>query len=61
MARILAQVEYKQALPALSYAELNDAYARLEERYNCLRSNWEWFKGTVYNPCEAALKRVDQN
>ncbi|MDN5326269.1 MAG: hypothetical protein PWP41_965 [Moorella sp. (in: firmicutes)] len=29
--------------PELTPAELNAAYGRLEERYNCLRSNWEWF------------------
>lgn len=47
----------------LSPAELNEAYARLEERYNCLRSNWEWFVKADYAPDRmgSILSRVEQN
>ncbi|QGP90796.1 hypothetical protein MGLY_01070 [Neomoorella glycerini] len=61
MAQVLAKVEYKQALPTLTVAELNEAYARLDERYNCLRSNWDWYMGADYSPHDKALCRVDQN
>ncbi|KYH32318.1 hypothetical protein [Neomoorella mulderi] len=61
MAQVLAQVEYTRGLPTLTANELNAAYARLDERYNCLRSNWDWFVGADYSPHEKALCRVDQN
>ncbi|MGI9950989.1 hypothetical protein V3F56_01410 [Moorellaceae bacterium AZ2] len=43
--------------------ELNEAYARLEERYNGLRSNWEWFVREDYRPDKntSILRRVEQN
>ncbi|GEA16141.1 MULTISPECIES: hypothetical protein [Neomoorella] len=61
MAQVLAKVEYKRVLPALTVNELNEAYARLDERYNCLRSNWEWFVGAAYSPYDKAQSRVEQN
>ncbi|MGI9860186.1 hypothetical protein SDD30_02215 [Moorella naiadis] len=62
MAKVLAEVEYAGVLPALTAGELNEAYARLEERYNCLRSNWEWFCRADYVPVAAdPAGKVDQN
>ncbi|HBT47314.1 MAG TPA: hypothetical protein DEA73_05485 [Peptococcaceae bacterium] len=47
----------------LSPKELNEAYARLEERYNSLRSNWEWFvkEDGRADRTAAVVRRVDQN
>lgn len=62
MARVLAEVNYQQVLPLLTAAELNEAYARLDERYNCLRSNWEWFCRADYVPVATEpAGRVGQN
>jgi len=43
--------------------ELNEAYGRLEEEYNMLRSNWEWFIGenSFKDPVYEILVRVEQN
>jgi len=40
---------------------LNEAYARLDERYNCLRSNWDWFAKSNYTTVVDSEVRVDQN
>ncbi|MBE3581467.1 MAG: hypothetical protein IMW96_07550 [Thermoanaerobacteraceae bacterium] len=47
----------------LSPEELNEAYARLEERYNGLRSNWEWFvkEDNRVDRTAGVLRRVDEN
>ncbi|SMB98909.1 hypothetical protein SAMN00808754_2625 [Thermanaeromonas toyohensis ToBE] len=43
--------------------ELNEAYGRLEEKYNNLRSNWEWFIGenSLKDPIYQILARIEQN
>ncbi|AKX94514.1 hypothetical protein [Neomoorella thermoacetica] len=62
MSQVLARTEYGKVLPELTPAELNAAYARLEERYNCLRSNWEWFTKAGYSRVVAdPAGRVEQN
>ncbi|WP_258359978.1 hypothetical protein [Moorella sulfitireducens (nom. illeg.)] len=61
MAYALAREEYKRVIPDLTVEELNEAYARLDDRYNCLRSNWEWFTGVDYLPHDKARNRVEQN
>ncbi|BCV21963.1 hypothetical protein [Moorella sp. Hama-1] len=62
MAKVLAEVDYTGVLPVLTATELNEAYARLDERYNCLRSNWDWFRRADYTPVAAdPAGRVDQN
>ncbi|MEW6276269.1 MAG: hypothetical protein AB1556_14305 [Bacillota bacterium] len=50
-----------------SPGELNHAYGLLEERYSCLRSNWDWFSkagnvpGTPGCRMAAIIRRVEQN
>lgn len=62
MSQALAKVEYERMLPRLTPAELNAAYARLEERYNCLRSNWEWFVKASHTLISVSpAVRVEQN
>ncbi|HHW07345.1 MAG TPA: hypothetical protein GXX34_07415 [Clostridia bacterium] len=43
--------------------ELNRAYARVDAAYNCLASNWEWFKDCRYeiDPWQQVQLRVEQN
>lgn len=43
--------------------ELNEAYGRLEEEYNTLRSNWEWFIGenSSKDPVYEILRKIEQN
>ncbi|MGB9661778.1 MAG: hypothetical protein ACPL5F_07125 [Moorellaceae bacterium] len=52
-------VEYSPLTPE----ELNAAYARLEERYNCWKSNWEWFIKAEYvsDGVSSIQARVEQN
>lgn len=42
---------------------LNEMYGRLEEEYNTLRSNWEWFVAgnSPVDPLYRILARVEQN
>lgn len=47
--------------------ELNHAYGLLEERYDCLCSNWDWFltagdvPGKAGCRMAAIIRRVEQN
>jgi len=47
--------------------ELNHTYGLLEERYNCLYSNWDWFitagdaPGNPGCRMAAIIRRVEQN
>lgn len=61
MAQVLARVKYERGLPLLTIRELNEAYARLDERYNCYRSNWEWFTSVRHTPEDGVWHRVEQN
>ncbi|MDN5347412.1 MAG: hypothetical protein PWP65_976 [Clostridia bacterium] len=65
MARVLSwgEVDYSRELSNLSPPELDEVYASLEERYNCLRSNWDWFASSncCQDPIESVFLRTEQN
>ena len=47
-----------------SQEQLNMAYQDLEQRFNCLHSNWAWFASNCEcdnDPYHPVLDRIEQN